>query len=87
MLYYWCCIRVVVKFLRFTVTQKMDSSYSNSPRGTFEGRTMFLKNITKGRNSSVSSQCLLDDVSEGDFAGVTLVCIPATPEPEVADPR
>lgn len=61
----------------------MDSSYSNSPRGKFEGRTMFFKNITKGRNSSVSSQCLLDDVSEGDFAGVTLVWTPATPEPEV----
>lgn len=31
----------------------------------------------------MSSQCLLDDVSEGDFAGVTLVWTPATPEPEV----
>lgn len=31
----------------------------------------------------MSSQCLLDDVSEANFAGVTLVWTPATPEPEV----
>lgn len=31
----------------------------------------------------MSSQRLLDDVSEADFAGVTLVLIPATPESEV----
>lgn len=61
----------------------MGSSYSNSPRGKFEGRTLFFKNIKKERNSSVSSQCLLDDVSEGDFAGVSLVWTPATSEPEV----
>lgn len=61
----------------------MGSSYSNSPRGKSEGRTLFFKNIKKERISSVSSQCLLDDVSEGDFAGVSLVWTPATPESEV----
>lgn len=61
----------------------MGSSYWNCPRRKFEGGTMSFKDITKGRISSVSSQYLLDDVSEGDFADVTLVLTPATPEPEV----
>lgn len=67
----------------------MDASGTNSsrpPRGKFECREVFSKNIPKMGNTSVSSENLLDDVGEADFAGVTLTLSPL-PEAGIVSSR
>lgn len=68
----------------------MDASGTNSsrpPRGKFECREVFSKNIPKMGNTSVSSENLLDDVSEADFAGVTLTLSPLSEAGRVSSRR